>query len=120
MDTRFRTYYLVTFNHRWWAHDYESGESAYNDNQNALFSLVPDLKMTSPNWQYGIVDRYYNRKVSCLKEDEDMLVNALKTLEPNGVEWVKIDQDKYLALHAKRNRSIAKRNKAWEELRNVR
>ena len=120
MDTRFRVYYLVTFNDQWWVKrkDGETfkrkdGETLYNENHKALCDMVPDLKMTNPNWQVAIAGRYYNRKVSCLKEDEDMLVNALKTLEPNGVKWVKIDQEKYSALHAERNRRMYKRKNEW-------
>ena len=114
MDTRFRAYYLVTFNDQWWLKG-KDGVTLYNENIKALCDMVPDLKITNPNWQTIVADGYYNRKVSCLKEDEDMLVNALNILEPNGVKWVKVDQEKYTTWHAKRNSRMYKRKKEWQE-----
>lgn len=93
MDRRHRVYYLVNLNQNhklqgWWSRGWDGYGLRYRANTIALQIRVPSLKV-SPNNQINKRSTYYQMKVSCKKEDEERLVNQLRTLK--DVDYVKCD-----------------------------
>lgn len=93
MDKRFRKYYLVNFNHHWWDSNLDIGGMVYDENLRELQRRVPSLKIT-PNKQeerLGLdnLERPYQKKVSCLNEEENLLRTTLSNIK--YVSWTKLD-----------------------------
>ena len=87
MDKRFRVYYLVNFNHRWWDSNLDIGGIVYNENLGELQRRVPSLKITPNKQQPG--EQTFQKKLSCLNEEETMLRNAMGNLK--YISWTKVE-----------------------------
>ncbi len=91
MDYKHRTYYLVNFNCNHnkskMSDGWDVDGSIHNGNLKNLQFMVNSLKVT-PNNQSKYTNMYFQRKVSCLKREEGLLLKSFNSLD--NVEFVKI------------------------------
>jgi hypothetical protein len=85
MDVRHRVYYLVNLNQNhklagWLARGWDSYGIVYNKNVYALKRTISSLKVMPVNVFNNEYGGSYQLKVSCKKEEENLLIDLLNKL----------------------------------------
>lgn len=93
MDTRHRVYYLVNLNQNhgicWWNTGYDNYGFIYRDNLKKLKQTVSSLKIRPCN-EFDNGGVYYQMKISCKKDEEELLRKILDKLpKVNYVQLVR-------------------------------
>lgn len=96
MDMRHRVYYLVNLNQNhtkqgWWSTGWDSYGMVYNHNLRALKDAVPSIKIRPSHRDYRAPD-YFQMKVSCRWQEEQILVNTLDKLKLTNYEKILEDE----------------------------
>ena len=83
MDTRHRVYYLVNLNQNhgknWENIGYDDYGFIYRDNLKGLQTKIHSLKIR-PHGETYPISGYFQLKISCRKEEEEVLLRLLKKL----------------------------------------
>lgn len=92
MDNKHRVYYLVNLNQDykreyWWSKNWDDYGMVYTNNLRTLKQLVNTLKIT-PNNQTDY-HNYFQMKMSCKKEEEELLLRILNGLK--DINYIKLN-----------------------------
>lgn len=92
MDNRHRIYYLVNLNQNynrsgWFSKGWDDYGWTYEENLSVLKKSLHSLKIT-PNNQTDY-HNYFQMKISCYKDEEELLLNILTNLK--DVNYIKLN-----------------------------